>query len=131
MSFFTFASEMRQIQSTRTDFDVSNARGSQSQVHWTSIQIHIRQKKLNYLMMFHTLQLNFLFSDWLFSKYAECIENFHCIPRTANRLREMLLVRDHKRERHIDWSIFSRVNLLIFFMFSAILSHFIYDFSRT
>ena len=23
----------------------------------------------------HTLQLNFLFSDWLFSKYVECIEN--------------------------------------------------------
>ena len=35
----------------------------------------------------HTLQLNFLLSDWLFSKYAECIENVHCTPRTAPRLR--------------------------------------------
>ena len=26
----------------------------------------------------HTLQLNFLFSDWLFNKYAECFENVHC-----------------------------------------------------
>ena len=40
----------------------------------------------------HTLQLNFLLSDWLFSKYAECIENAHCTPRTASRLREVLLV---------------------------------------
>ena len=29
----------------------------------------------------HTLQLNFLLTDWLFSKYAECIENVHCTPR--------------------------------------------------
>ena len=50
----------------------------------------------------HTLQLNLLLSDWLFSKYAECIENVHCTPRTAPRLREVLLVRDLARERHID-----------------------------
>ena len=35
----------------------------------------------------HTLQLNFLFSDWLFTKYAQCIENVHWTPRTAPRLR--------------------------------------------
>ena len=58
------------------------------------------------LITIHTLQLNFLLSDWLFSKYAECIENVHCTPRTAPRLREVLLVRDLARERHIDWSIF-------------------------
>ena len=52
--------------------------------------------------------MNFLFSDRLFSKYAECIENVHCTPRTAPRLREVLLVRDRReRERHIDRSIFS------------------------
>ena len=50
------------------------------------------------LKMIHTFQLNFLFSDWLFSKYAECIENVHCTPR----LREVLLVRDRVRERHIN-----------------------------
>ena len=32
----------------------------------------------------HTRQLNFLFSDWLFSKYAERMENVHCTPRTAS-----------------------------------------------
>ena len=53
------------------------------------------------LVKIHTLQLNFLFSDWFFSKYAECIENVHCTPRTAPRLREVLLVRDRERERHI------------------------------
>ena len=52
-------------------------------------------------------QLNFLFFDWLFSKYAESIENVHCTPSTAPRLREELLVRDCERERHIDRSIFS------------------------
>ena len=40
-----------------------------------------------HMTSFHTLQLNFLLSDWLFSKYAECIENVHCTPRTACRLR--------------------------------------------
>ena len=35
----------------------------------------------------HTLQLNFLFSNWLCSKYTECIENVHFTPRTAPRLR--------------------------------------------
>ena len=50
----------------------------------------------------HTPQLNFLLSDWLFSKYAECIENVHCTPRTAPRLREVLLVRDLARKCHVD-----------------------------
>ena len=49
------------------------------------------------LMEIHTLQLNFLFSDWL-SKYAECIENVHCTPRTAPRLPKVLLVRDRVRD---------------------------------
>ena len=55
----------------------------------------------------HTLQFNFLFSDWLFSKYAECIEYVYCTPRTTPRLRELLLVSDRALERHIDSSIFS------------------------
>ena len=50
----------------------------------------------------HTLQLNFLFSHWLFGKYVECIENVHCTPRTTPRLREVLLVRERACERHID-----------------------------
>ena len=54
------------------------------------------------LINIHTLQLNVLFSDRLFSKYAECIENVHCTPRTARRLREVLLVCDRTCERHID-----------------------------
>ena len=49
------------------------------------------------LISIHTLQLNFLFSDWLFSKYAECIENVHCASRTAPRLHEVLFVRDRVR----------------------------------
>ena len=35
------------------------------------------------LILIHTLQLNFLFSDWLSSKYAECIENVYCTLRTC------------------------------------------------
>ena len=57
----------------------------------------------------HTLQLNFLFSDWLFSKYAECIENVHCTLLTAPKLRP-----DCARcfwcvtaRANVDWSIFS------------------------
>ena len=74
----------------------------------------------------HTLQLNFLFSDLLFSKYVDCIKNVHCTPRTTSSLREVLLVRDRMCERHIDWSIFFHwVKLLIFFMFSSILNHII------
>ena len=56
--------------------------------------------------IFRTRLLNFLFFDWLVSKYAECIENIQCTPRSAQRLRIMLLVRDRARDRHIDWSIF-------------------------
>ena len=79
----------------------------------------------SHLIHIHTLQLNFLLSDWLFSKYAECIENVHCTPCTAPRLRGVLLVRDLARERHIDWSFFFHwVKLLIFFMFSGILKPF-------
>ena len=76
------------------------------------------------LKIIHTLQIDFLFSDWLFSKYAGCIGNVHCTPRTAPRLREVLLVRDRARERHMGWSIFSLGKGLIFFMwhFKAILS---------
>ena len=66
------------------------------------IQLYLVQGSL-----IHTLELNFLFSDWLFSKYAECIENVHCTPRTVPqtvpRLCEVLLVCALiARERHID-----------------------------
>ena len=46
----------------------------------------------SYVLKIHTLQLNFLFSDWLFSKYVECIGDVHCTPGTAPRLREGLVV---------------------------------------
>ena len=36
-------------------------------------------------IIIHTLQLNFLFSDWFFSKYAECIEYVQCTLHTAPR----------------------------------------------
>ena len=39
---------------------------------------------------FCTFQLDFLFSDWLFSKYTECIENVHGTQCTASKLREVL-----------------------------------------
>ena len=72
----------------------------------------------------HTLQLNFLFSDWLFNKYVECIEN-----STALRI----LRQDCAR---CFWCVITRANvtstdpffhwvkLLIFFMFSGILKSF-------
>ena len=50
----------------------------------------------------HTLKVDFLFSDWLFSKYAECIENVHCTLRTVPRLREVLLVSESVRDHQID-----------------------------
>ena len=89
--------------------------------------------QLSWLTLIHTLQLNFLFSDWLLSKYAECIENVHCTPRTAPRLRP-----DCAR---CFWCVIARANvtstdtffhwvkLLIFFMISGILKPF-YNFSR-
>ena len=71
----------------------SSKLGNSGMICYYSVAISLR---------IHTLQLNFLFSDWLFRKYAECFENVHCTPRTAPRLREVLLVRDRVRERHID-----------------------------
>ena len=50
----------------------------------------------------HTLLLDFLFSDWLVIKYAECIENVKCIPGTAPRMHIVLLVPSRASERHID-----------------------------
>ena len=69
----------------------------------------------------HTLQLNFLFSDWLFSKYAECIENVHCTPQTA-RGAFGAWSRVWTSQRLIHF--FHWVKLLIFFMFSWILEPF-------
>ena len=80
----------------------------------------------------HTLQLNFLFSDWLFSKYAECIENVHCTLRTAPRLRPdcakcswCVIARkcSHRLIHFFHW-----VKLLIFFLFSGILKPFYLQF---
>ena len=42
---------------------------------------------------FHTLQLDFLFFDWLFINYTECIENIQCTLLTVPRMREVLLLR--------------------------------------
>ena len=56
-----------------------------------------------------------MFSEWLLSKYEECIEIIHCTPRIALWSRKMLLVRDRTRDRHIDWSICYWVKPLIFF----------------
>ena len=44
------------------------------------------------LMDIYTLQLNFLSSDWFFSKYSEY--NVQCTPRTTPRLREVILLHD-------------------------------------
>ena len=55
--------------------------------------------------MFHTRQLNFLFIDWFFSKYVECIKN----SARQDYVCEVLMLRDLARDRHIDWSIFLNV----------------------
>ena len=57
------------------------------------------------LTIIHTLQLNFLFSDWFFSKYVECIENVQYTLRTVPRLREVLLLCDRTRDHHIDFAL--------------------------
>ena len=87
-------------------------------------------KKQNYLMMFHTLQLNFLFSDWFF-------RNTRSVLKMSTALR--VLRTDCAR---CFWCVITRVNVtstdpffhwvnwLIFFMLSGILSHFIYDFHK-
>ena len=41
-------------------------------------------------------------------------------------MREVNLLRDRARDRHIDWSIFSLVKLLIFFMLSSIVKCFFF-----
>ena len=56
----------------------------------------------NILTSIHTLQFSFSFSDWFFSKYTQCIENVHCTPRMAPRLRGVLMVCDRVCDRHID-----------------------------
>ena len=48
------------------------------------------------------IQLNLLFSDWIFSNYMECIENVQCTPCTAHRLQEVLLLPDCVNDSHID-----------------------------
>ena len=58
--------------------------------------------ELNLLILIHTLQLNFMFSDWLFGNYAECIENVQCNPRTVPRMFEVLLLRDPACDHHIN-----------------------------
>ena len=101
------------------------------QLYWKNylnLQILLRNK-WGFLICIHTLPLNFLFSDWLFCKYAECIENVHCTLRTAPSLHKVLLVHDRACECHIDLPIFfHRVKLLIFFMFSGILKPFYLSF---
>ena len=62
-----------------------------------------------------------MFSNWLFSKYAECIDNVHCTPRTAPRLRSdrarcFWCVNVTSTDPFFHW-----VKLLIFFLFSGIL----------
>ena len=72
----------------------------------------------------HTLQLNFLFSEWLFSKYAECIENVHC----AQAARGAFGAWSRAWTSHRPIHFFHWVELLIFFMFSGILRSFYLQF---
>ena len=69
-------------------YNVDESRGKLHQsgsLHWGKDWYTLRHSPV--IKQIHTLQLNFWFSDWLFSKYAECIENVHCTPRSAPRLR--------------------------------------------
>ena len=50
-----------------------------------------------HLTAIHTLQLNFLFSDWLFGKYAECIEGFHVTSYQVN------FASHHTRDRPVGF----------------------------
>ena len=82
-----------------------------------------------FMYTIHTLQLNFLLSDWLFSKYEECIENVHCFPRTAPRLhpdcaRGFWCVISHANVTLTDpfFSLGKAVNILhVYWHFKAIL----------
>ena len=66
-----------------------------------------------------TLQLDFLFSDWLSSKYAECIENVHCILHLdCARCFWCVIVTLTDPFFHLE-------KLLLFFMICGILMHFI------
>ena len=92
-------------------FNYSNTYSSLTRVTKLKVTVNTadstrREREGGALKLIHTLQLDFLFSDWLFSKYAECIENVYCTPQTAPRLHEVLLVCDPACERHIHWSIF-------------------------
>ena len=68
--------EMIQTQCTCADVDV---RRTHISISARALDMnHFSQDLRIYEPIIHTLQLNFLFSDWLFSKYAECIKNVHC-----------------------------------------------------
>ena len=58
------------------------------------------------LLSIHTLQLDFLFSDWFCFKYAECIENAKCTVYFAQTARGAF-VRDRRYDHHIDQYIFA------------------------
>ena len=60
-------------------------------------------EKYHEMKCIHKLQHGFLFSDWLFSKYAECIENVHCTPRTVPRL--------HPHCARCFWCVIARANI--------------------
>ena len=55
----------------------------------------------------HTLQLGYLLSDWLFSKYAECMENVQCTPEYCAHTAWGAIGKWHVCDRHIVWSIFA------------------------
>ena len=83
---------------------------------------HVTPVTQVWLKSIHALWLNFLFSDWFFSKYVVCTPTLHKVP----------LVRNRTRDHHIDRSIFHWVKLLILLIFSGIfkLSHFIIFFTN-
>ena len=86
-------------------------------------------ESLGYLVYIHTLQLNFLISDWLFRKYSECIENVQCTLRT-DYARCSCCMTVCVIVKSTD-SFFHWVKLSIFFMFSGILKPFYLFFVQT
>ena len=97
---------------------------------WYLFNLYIELKyvgNVQLLQTIHTLQLNFLVYDWLFSKYAECIENIHCTPRTAPtadyaRCIWCMIVRVNVTSTDQYFSLGKVVNILyVYWHFKAIL----------
>ena len=87
---FQFSTHMELSRSMAAILEMTQYVAYQKNVVYAFIKLSAKSHSFNILCTMDGLscptKLDFLFSDWLFSKYTECIENVHCTPHTASKL---------------------------------------------